>query len=342
MWNSRSLPGARPPRRSSRPAGTPYDDRPKTQAGSANSASIGASGSRRGPSTQAVEVPPAAAVRDEVEDRRRAPFGLGDRLVRAAGDQVRLAERAVRSRSAPPAAGSRPTACPGGPTRARPGGAPSGDEPRRGEEVRARDEDARVALAVERRRRRSRLTGSPPRRAWSSRTARNRRRAGVEPQVGVAPRALRRDRRPGRRRPGSSRYSRPSAKFEKTTTPPATMYDAAAVLVDPGPDVERRRASGRRSRRPARGRTRTRRPPSAGRPSSQYMSSPSIQGSARPIDVADEVVDPDRRRRQAPYGGDGAARSTSGRSIRSRAARTRRTRPARRSSARARCPAPPA
>ena len=71
---------------------------------------------------QPVEVPPAGPVRDEVEHAVGRPLGLGDRLVGPAGDQVRLAERAVRRRPARPAAGWRPRACPGGPTRARRGG----------------------------------------------------------------------------------------------------------------------------------------------------------------------------------------------------------------------------
>ena len=73
----------------------PYDERSKTHAGSANSASIGASGSRRGPSDEPVQVPPAAAIADEMEDAVGRPFGLRDRLVEAACGEVARTERSV-------------------------------------------------------------------------------------------------------------------------------------------------------------------------------------------------------------------------------------------------------
>ena len=65
-----------------------------------------------------VQVPPAAPVADQVERPVRRPLGLDDRLVRPARGQRRLAERAVGLDQRRRAGGSRPRACPGGPTRA--------------------------------------------------------------------------------------------------------------------------------------------------------------------------------------------------------------------------------
>ena len=45
---------------------------------------------------EAIQVPPAAAIRDEVEDPVGAPLGLGDGLIRAAGGEIGRAQRAVR------------------------------------------------------------------------------------------------------------------------------------------------------------------------------------------------------------------------------------------------------
>ena len=50
-WKIRSRPRARPTAAIEPSGRKPYDERPKTQAGSANSTSSGASGSSRGPST---------------------------------------------------------------------------------------------------------------------------------------------------------------------------------------------------------------------------------------------------------------------------------------------------
>src|SRR5215204_1509595 len=49
-----------------------------------------------------VKVPPTSAVRDEVKRAVRSPFGLEDRLLAAAGDQLRGANHAVRTDLAHP------------------------------------------------------------------------------------------------------------------------------------------------------------------------------------------------------------------------------------------------
>ena len=155
----------------------------------------------------------------------------------------------------------------------------------------------------------------------------------IGPQVGETPRTLGRDRY-GVAAPGSRRYSRLSAKFEKTTVPPATTYEpppyswtrvrtlnggGVRSVVEPSADAL----------------TRTRRPPSAGRASSQYTSSPSTHGSARPMTSPTTSLDGDGHCRTAPTGPlRSRDRWTSiGHPVRCRAARTRRTRPVRRSSA---------
>ena len=96
---------------------------------------------------QAIEVPPPAAVRDEVEDAVGTPFGLRDRLVGAAGREVRLPER--------PIGGDRGDAQPGrvpGHVRVvplEPGDPVAGRcDPWRGDEVRTGHEDVRVTLPV--------------------------------------------------------------------------------------------------------------------------------------------------------------------------------------------------
>ena len=108
----------RPPR--SAPSGRKPYDRPVEDPGRVGELRVHR-GQRFEPRTvdQAVEVPPAAPVADEVERAVGRPFGLDDRFVRAAGGQHRLAERAVRLERGDPQAAWRPTACPGDPTRAR-------------------------------------------------------------------------------------------------------------------------------------------------------------------------------------------------------------------------------
>ena len=96
-----------------------------------------------------VQVPPAAAVRDEVERAVGGPLGLDDRLVRAAGREDGVAQGPVRGDRRDPQAGGVPGhvgVVPFEPGELR----PVRGEPRRRDEVRPRDEDARVAIAVER------------------------------------------------------------------------------------------------------------------------------------------------------------------------------------------------
>ena len=171
------------------------------------------------PVVQSIEVPPAGPVADKVQDAVWRPFGLDDRLVEPARGEVATG-RASRPRDRRrPAARSRPRACPGDPTRARRAGSRRG-RARRGEEVRPVTRTRGVAI---------------PRRAGSRRWPRRDRPRPSAPrgppgtagrgraQVGVAVRAsgVIGDRVGA---PGSSRDSRPSARFENTTVPPATAY----------------------------------------------------------------------------------------------------------------------
>ena len=123
-----------------------------------------------------------------------------------------------------------------------------------GEEVRALDEDARRAFAVERHLddRRDRLALARVVLAHGQEPA----TAGVEPQVGVAVGALGRDRL-GLGDAGVQPVQPPVGPVREDDRAAGDGVRPAAVLVDAGPDVERRRASGPRScrrRRAARGR----------------------------------------------------------------------------------------
>ena len=311
-------------------ARNPYDERSKIQAGSANSASIGASGSSRGPSTQPVQVPPAAPVADEVEDPVRRPLGLDDRL------------RPGRRRRASTRRACRPVAI--GATRRRVAShgmsgwshssqasrVPSGES--RGEATKSGplDEDRRVA-AVERDGHDRARPRSPARRRCGPRGPR---RTGAVARSGrrsrVAPRAGRRDRRPASSAPGVEPVQPAVGEVREDDDPAGDDVRAAAVLVDAAPDVERRRASGPRSSRPPpRGRGRGGRPPSGGPRASRRRRRRSTARRGR------------RRRRRRPRSGSASATPRTGATravghpFRSRAARRRRTRPARGSSARA-------
>ena len=147
-------------------------ERPKTQAGSANSASIGASGSSRGPSTSRYRFhqPLRSETRWSVPSGR--PLGLDDRLVRAARREVGLARA---SRPAAIGATRRRVASQGMSGWSHSSQAscdPSGREPRRRDEVRPRRRGRAARARRRAARRRSRSTASPSP-AWSSRTARS-------------------------------------------------------------------------------------------------------------------------------------------------------------------------
>ena len=123
---------------------------------------------------QPVQVPPAAPVRDEMEDPVRAPLGLGDRFVRATGREIGLAERAIGGDRRDAQAGGLPghgrvVPLEPGETVAR------GRDPRRRHEVQRRSRGRADRAPRPARHRRSRSRGSPSP-EWSSRTATNRRR----------------------------------------------------------------------------------------------------------------------------------------------------------------------
>ena len=96
----------------------------------------------------AIEVPPAAAVRDEVEDALGRPLGLEDRLLGPAGHELGRRERAVAVELGAPQRAAVPRHV--GVVPGEPGQAPAiGAEARRGVEIAARDQHPLVPAAVE-------------------------------------------------------------------------------------------------------------------------------------------------------------------------------------------------
>ena len=172
-----------------------------------------------------------------MDDAVGRPFRLGDRLLRAARDERRLAERAVRLDRCDPQPAGIPRhvrVVPLEPGQA----APIRRDPRRGQEVGSRDQDRRRLLAVERDRddRGGRLAlarviladgdvPAPPR---------------IGPQVGVPPRSLGRD-RDRLLEPGVEPVEAPVREVREHDHAAVRHVRPAAVLVDSIPDVVRRR-----------------------------------------------------------------------------------------------------
>ena len=280
-----------------------------------------------------IQVPPAAPVGDEVQRAVRGELGLDDRFVRSARGQDRLAEGPVRPDRRDPQAGRVPGHVgvvplePGEPR-------PVRGDARRRDEVGPRDEDARVAVAVERH-----VDDLVDRLALAAVILADRDEAaarGVEPEIGVAPRAGRRD-RDGGRDPGVEPVEPAVGAVGEGHDAAGDGIRAAAVLVDPGPDRDRR--VGQVRDRAVRGRPDQDPPAGLGRAALEPVDVVPVEPWLGKGDqVADEVVHPDRAaprsvRRDLRFGHP---------RIRCRAATRTRRRPARRSSARARCRARPA
>ncbi len=280
-----------------------------------------------------VQVPPAAAVRDEVERAVGGPLGLDDRFIRTAGREDGLAERPVRGHRRDPQPGRVPRHVgvvplePGEPGSVR-------GEPRRRDEVRPRHEDARLAVAIERH-----VHDLVDGLATTAVVLADRDEAppgGIEPEVRVSPRPGRGDR--DRRRDPRVEPVDPAVREVRVRGHAAgDDVRAAAVLVGAGPDGDGGR--GQVGDGTVRGRADQHAPAGLGRTALQPVDVVAVEPWLGQRDVvADEVIDPDR----APPRSVGGDRGVGHPRIRCRAARRRRTRPARRSSARARCRARPA
>ena len=187
------------------------------------------------PVHEAIQVPPATSIADEVEDPVRRPLGLGDRFVRAARRQVGRTEKTVAPDGGDAQSGRIPghvRVVPLEPRESR----PVRGEPRGSEEVRALDEHARRPLPVERDLddrgdglaiARVVLThGEEPA------------ATGVEPEVRVPVVALGRD----RLGLGHARVQTVEAavrSIREDDGPAGDRVGPAAVFVDAGPHVER-------------------------------------------------------------------------------------------------------
>ncbi len=247
---------------------------------------------------QPVQVPPAAPVADQVE----VPSGdhSGWTIDSSGPPAARVASPSVPS-------GSNAATCKPGrvPRHVRvipfePGEArPVRRQPRRRDEVRALDEDARVA-AVERdgHDRVDRLAAAGVVLADGVEAA----PGDVGPQVGVAPRALRRD-RDGARTARVEPVQPAVGEVREDDRPAGDDVRPAAVLVHAGPDVERRR--GQVGRRAVGGGPDEDVPAAFGRPFLEPEHVVAVDPRlAQPDDVADDVVDADRRA-PGPVRGDG-------------------------------------
>ncbi len=224
-----------------------------------------------------------------MDDSVRRPLGLRDRLVRAAGEQDRCVERAVGPEGGDP----EPARVPGhvGMVPFEPGEAAAVRRPsRRGQEVGTPDEDRRRLLAVERHGhdRRLRLPLDPV--VLADRQVATSRR--IRPNVGVAPRPLRRD-RDRLRVPGIDPVEAPVGEVREDDHATGGHVRAAAVLVDPGPDVERRR--GHVDDRAVDPRAHEDAPPGLRRARLDPVGVVAIDRRLAEDDrIADDVVDPDR------------------------------------------------
>ena len=222
MWNRRSCPSRRPTATIEPSARNPYDDRPKTHAGSANSASIGARGSRRGPSTRRYRF--HQPLRSET--RWRIPSALHSGCATDSSGPPAARSGSPSEPSAAIAATRRRVASHGmlgwshsSQARRSPAGEIRGAATKSG----PGHEDARLTLPVHRdvddlvawlalaRVVLADRDEPPP--------------GGIEAQVGVPPRTGRRDRAPARRRPGRAGTAARRRSRSTTTTPPATVYD---------------------------------------------------------------------------------------------------------------------
>ena len=187
---------------------------------------------------QAVQVPPAGAVADEVQRAVRRPLGLGDRLVVTAGGQVALSERAVLAERRDAQPGRVPWHVRVVPLEPRQPQA-VGRRARRGQEV-----GALVQHALGRR---SPSSGTSTMAATGIALAAVVLADGEEPtarrieaQVGVAVRTVRRD----RLRRVVARIQPVQATVDDVREhrcPAGDGVCTATVLVDTRPDVERRR-----------------------------------------------------------------------------------------------------
>ena len=211
-----------------------------------------------------VQVPPARLVRDGVQDTRRAPRRLDHADARAAGHGAG-ARRASRRRGPPPTRSR--TAVPGHVRQVplQPGERPSVRRRARArDEVRPAHEDpARAVGAVEGQRHdlvdhESRVVGPVGIVRLADRV--QAREPGVEPEVRVAPRALRRDRL-GLREPVGVQPVQAAVGLRRRHHPSAVDgVRAAAVLVDAVAHLERER---RQLRRPPVEPVAEQRPPAA-------------------------------------------------------------------------------
>ena len=277
-----------------------------------------------------VQVPPAAPVADQVERPVRSPLGLDDRLVRPAGGQRRLAERAVGLDAGDAQAGRVPghvRVVPLEPAQARAVRCLA----RRRHEVGTGHEDDRVA-AVERdgddRVDHGLVVALAGRMILADRVEPA--SCEIGPQVGVAPRTGRRD-RDGLGGAGVEPVQPSVGEVGEDDDPTADDVRAPAVLVGARPDVERRR--GQVGRRAISRGADEHAPTGLRRATLEPVHVVAVDpGLAEHDDVADDVIDPDQRLPR-PVGGDGGLEHP----IRCRGARMRRSRPVPGSWGRGRC-----
>ena len=239
---------------------------------------------------QPVQVPPARSIRDEMDDAVGGPLRLGDRLFGAARDQDRLAQRAIRVDRGHPEATGVPGHVrvvplqPGDTTAAR-------GDPGRGQEVGAEQQHRRRLQAVDRDRndRGHRLPvvavvlpdgQEPPAR-------------GIGPQVGISPLTFGRDCH-GRIRTRIDPVEPSVGEVREHHDPAGHDIGAAAVLVDPGADIEGRR--GHIGDGPVHGRSDQHATAALGRAPFEPVDVVAIDPDLGETDgIADDIVDPDRR-----------------------------------------------
>ena len=242
MWSSRSRPSLRATATMLPSARNAYDERPNTHAGSANSASVGASASSRGPSARRYRFHQPLRSLAKWSSPSADHSRLGDRLVDPAGRQLGRPER--------PVGGDRRDPQPGGVPRhvgvvpLEPGEPVAGRrQARRGDEVRAADEDRRGRLAIE-----GNGDQLVPWLAFARMVLANREEApprSVEAHVGVAVRPGRRD-RDRHRRARIDPVQPPVAELGIDDDAAGHRVRPAAVLVGARPDVGRGRRQLRR------------------------------------------------------------------------------------------------
>ncbi len=240
---------------------------------------------------EAIEVPPPAPIADEVEDPVRRPFGLDDRFVRATRGEVGGIQVAVAPDRGDSQAGRIPGhvgVVPFEPGEPRPVRGQAG----RGKEVRPFDQDPRRSLAVERHLddRRDRLAVARVVLAHGQEAT----TAGVETQVGVSVVAHRGD-----------GHGVGCARIQAIQPAVGTVREGdraagdrvrtAAVLVDATSDIERR--GGHVIGRPVDPAPHEDAPACLGGPALDPVGLVAIDpGLAEPDRVAEQVLDPDRRR----------------------------------------------